>query len=435
MKSEPAAASSKIMSDSPETPKPARRRFGWILTLLVCICILGGAGAATVLIFRTEPEAQRTASTRETAMLVDVTEVRRGSYRPQLSVLGTVQPAQDIILSPRVSGQIIERSPSFTPGGFVKKNEMLLRIDPADYENALRQRESALQRAIAELDIEMGRQNAARQGFDLLDESLAVENKSLVLREPQVDTARAEVEAARAALDQAELDLNRTRIEAPFDAHVLRRDVNLGSQVSAGSDLGRLVGIDEYWVEATVPLSKLHWLSFAEQQDSEGSLVQIRNRSSWPEGVHREGRLYRLIGALEERTRLARVLVTVKDPLLHENPSSDLPKMMIGSYVEAIIQVRELKDVVRLSRDYVRKNDTVWLMKDGRLQIRDVRIRFTDPKNAYISEGLENGDQVVMTNLATVVEGARLRLEGGDGGTKGEADGQAAEEPAMEEGA
>jgi len=60
----------------------------------------------------------------------------------------------------------------------------------------------------------------------------------------------------------------------------------------------------------------------------------------------------------------------------------------------------------------VRKGDTVWVMQDGRLDIRDLEIVFQDWRYASITKGLEEGDQVVTTDLATVVEGTRLRLKG-----------------------
>jgi hypothetical protein len=71
-----------------------------------------------------------------------------------------------------------------------------------------------------------------------------------------------------------------------------------------------------------------------------------------------------------------------------------------------------LEGVIRLDRNLVRRNDTVWVMEDNRLSIRDVDIAFRDQEYAYISAGLADGDQVITNDLASVVNGARLRLEG-----------------------
>lgn len=384
----------------------------WQTTLLASLGILVGAGVITALIFSTEPTAKRTGATRETAMLVDVIQVRRDTVRPTIEAMGTVRPAQEIVLSPRVSGQVLRRSERFTPGGYVDEGSTLLQIDPADYRNQLEQRKSELQQAVADLKLEMGRQDVARQDYQLLDDSLSQQNQALVLRKPQLNAARSAVESARAAVDQAELNLQRTTIRAPFDAHILSRNVNVGSQVAPGDQLGRLVGLDVYWVEATVPVSKLRWLQFP-NGDGRGSTVTVYNRSAWEEDADREGTLYRLVGALEDDTRMARVLISVSDPHARQDDVSG-PRLLLGSYVEARMEGKVMEDVVRLSREYVRDDETVWVMEDRTLQIRDVSVAFRDATYAYIDNGLQDGDRVVTTNLSTVTDGAPLRLEGSE---------------------
>lgn len=389
-----------------------KSRLSWKTTLLICLAILLLAAAAVAAIFSTEPKAERSSAMKQTAMLVEVTPVDRGNFRPTIVAMGTVRPEQEIVLSPRVSGQIVSISDAFTPGGFVEKGEVLLQIEPTDYEAALLERQSELRQATAELEMELGRQELARQDYEELQGTISEEYKTLVLREPQLDTARARVEATQAAVRRAELDLERTRIRAPFDAHILTREANVGSQVAPGEALGRLVGIGSYWVEATLPVADLQWIEFPQDAGDRGSPVRIRNRAAWPEGVFRTGTVHSLIGALEDQTRLARLLVTVPDPLAHEPRSAGQPPLMIGSYVEARIDGKSIEDVVRLNRQYLRQNQTAWVNKDGLLDIRQLDLDFLDQEFAYVRAGLDAGDLVVTTNLATVVEGASLRLEG-----------------------
>jgi RND family efflux transporter MFP subunit len=387
-------------------------RLSWQKTLLTCIVILLLAAGTLTVIFSTEPRAERSSAVKQTAMLVEVAAVERGSFRPTLVAMGTVRPEREIVLSPRVGGEIVSLSPSFTPGGFVEKGEVLLQIDPADYETALMERQSELRQASAELEMELGRQELARQDYEELQGTISSEYKTLVLRQPQLDTARAGVEAAQAAVRRAELDLDRTRIRAPFAAHILTREANVGSQIASGEPLGHLVGIGSYWVEATVPVSNLQWIEFPENTGSAGSPVRIRNRAAWPEGVSREGRVHSLIGALENQTRMARLLLTVSDPLAHEPETAGQPPLMIGSYVEARIEGRPIENVVRMSRQHLRQNDTAWVNRQGVLEIRELDVAYRDELFAYVRGGLEANDLIVTTNLANVTEGASLRLEG-----------------------
>ncbi|RDV12945.1 efflux RND transporter periplasmic adaptor subunit [Pontibacter diazotrophicus] len=381
-------------------------------TFIISGAILLVSVAITLLVFMTAPEAQREGAAKRTAMLVDVVQVNRGNYTPTVVATGTVQAAKDITLSTQVGGEVVSISENFIPGSFVKKGEVLLQINPADYRNTLQLRMSDLQLAKADLSVEMGRQDVARKDYELIGEELSGENQDLVLRRPQLESARATVAAAEAAVQQARLNLQRTTIRAPFDAHIISRNANVGSQLAPGTELGQLVGMDEYWVAANVPVAKVNWLTFAEAEANSGSDVKIINASSWPEGQYREGRLFRLVGALDVQTRMARVLVSVPDPLVRKTERDTIPPLMIGTFVEAHIQAREIPDVIRLNRDYLRQGETVWVMDEGKLRIREVDILFEDADYAYIRKGLSDDDKVVTTDLSTVVEGSGLRTEG-----------------------
>ena len=384
--------------------------------LWICLAIIGGGLVVMAHIFSTEPEAQQEGASIETAMLVDVTTIKKGTFEPLVVATGTVQPVEDVNLSPLVSGQVIRRDPAFTPGGFVKKNQVLLQIDPADYRNTLELRRSEYMQSQTTLDTEMGRQEIAVQDLQLItddslfgNDPLSEQERQLVLRKPQLNAVKANIGAAKAAFDQARLNLERTTIRAPFDAHILSQNVTKGSLVSQGDILGRIVGTKEYWVVATVPVSKLQWLSFPDDDSEKGSSVRVENSSAWPDDAYREGYLDRQIGALDGQTRLARVLIKVKDPLATTTELEGKPKLMIGTFVEVSIQADAIPNIVRLNRDYVRSNETVWIMKEGKLEIRKVEIVLTDDTHAYIRSGLEDEEKVVITDLSTVSNGIGLR--------------------------
>ena len=386
--------------------QPTQRR--WLsvfVNTVVCAAILAGSAAAIVAINRTEPTAQQINSKRTSAALVETTIVQRDTYSPSLVVLGTVEPARDIVLSPRVRGQVMELSPEFMPGGMVRQGDMLLQIDPADFENALSIRESELLQVEASLKIEDGRQTLAKKELSLLEDSIEGIDRGLVLREPQFASIKSEVGAAKAAVERAKLDLERSRVLAPFDAQVLRRSVNIGSQVGPGDELGQLVGIEEYWIMAAVPVRSLRWVQFPEGE-TKGSTVTLRNPDAWGAETERQARVTRMIGTLDQQTRLARVLITVPDPL---GQKSNEPPLILDTLIEVRIEGKPIDNVVRLNREYVHERNTVWVMNDGKLEIRETDVAFQDAEYAYIRTGLETGEEVVTTTLATVADGVGLR--------------------------
>jgi len=422
-------------------------------TIAACGLLILGAAGATALVFATEPSAARETATKRTPMLVSVTEVTRGTYRPVVQVTGTVVPVRELALRPRVTGQVVDRSEDLTPGGFVSEGQVLLRLDPSDYRNELVARRSAAQEAASALEVEEGRREVARREYALLGEPLPEEETGRVLREPQRAAATARLEAAQAAVRQARLDLARTTIRAPFDAHVLERRVDLGSQVSPSDVLARLVGTEAFWVIAEVPVDALGQIPVPGQmgrtvgsargsspsdrgedgtedppdrksrraQASPGARAEVRLRTGWPEGAVRVGRVDRVVAELTPETRFARVFVRVPDPLGRGASASGeddaaQPGLLLGAFVEVRIEGAPLADVVRLDRDHLRTDDTVWVMEDGVLRIREAEVAFRDDRYAYLRAGLDAGDRVVTTNLATVVDGAPLRLGDGPGG-------------------
>ena len=380
-------------------------------TVLICSAILIAGAAMIILIFNTEPTASQSDNTRQTPMLVETITANEQTYTPMITAMGTVEARDEVWLRPRVNGEIIYRSENFIPGGFVRQGEVLVRIDPSDYEAALQQAQSNLRQAEADLLIEMGQQEVARREYEQFDDTLSATNRALVLRQPQLNRVQAQVKSAEAAVQQAMLDLERTTIRAPFDAHILERMVNIGSQVSPGQDLGRLVAADAFRIAALVKPADLRRIPFSESSKPE---VRVRNQSSWPENSYRTGYVESMQASLTPQTRLARVLIRVDDPMGSLSEENRNLPLIIGSYVETQIETMPIENVVRINRDYLRQDNTLWVMNDNSLDIRDVNVSFTDATYAYLSDGIEDGEQIVTTSLASVTQGAPLQLIDGD---------------------
>jgi RND family efflux transporter MFP subunit len=395
------------MSDSSEESKGKSKKLSWVISVV----LIAGAFGVLYWINSTEPTAERESETLQRAMLVEVVEAERGTFQPVIVETGTVEPAKEIQLAPQVGGLVVKLHPDFTPGGFVEKGEVVLEIEPADYKNRLAQRQSELVEAKTDLALEMGRQEVAQRDFELLGERLPEGENKLVLREPQLEAAKTRIDAFQAAVDQAKLDLERTQLRSPFDAQILTRMANLGTQVSEGMPVAEIVGIEKYWVMATIPPTKLPFIAFPDG-DEPGAEAKLYKRSASGRMGQRSGRLYRLIGELEPNTRLARVVIEVDDPLCRKPESTGLPPLLVGEFLEVHIQGEMLEDVVRIPIEYLRKNNTAWVMSDeDKLEIRELDIIFKDSSYAYLESGIAEGERIITSSLSRVTEGAELRVE------------------------
>lgn len=360
----------------------------------------------------TSPKVERRAPA-ERVTLVEVLETEVGSAPTLIQAMGTVVPAQEVVIRPQVSGTIVDMADEFEPGGLLQAGQEILRIDPTDYEIEVRKARSRLAKARADLRLEQGRQEVARRELDLLQRQGGdpLEITDLALRKPQLEQARADVAVAAAELAKAELDLSRTTLSASFNSMVTARNVNLGSRVKAQDDLGTLAGTDEYWIRAQVGLERLRLLNL----DEEGAPAEVVSQTS---GATLPGRAMRLVGKVDEDSRMATVLVTVEDPL---GRKSGVPgrepggTLMLGDYVTVDIQGRRIKGVAALPRGALRQDDVVWLARKGRLAMVPVKVAWQGQERVLVSRGLQTGDLVVVSDIAAPVEGMVLDLPGAPG--------------------
>jgi RND family efflux transporter MFP subunit len=378
------------------------------------LVVLAVAGLLSLLLLETRPKASRNPAVRE-ARLVEVVPVRLESRPATVEAMGTVEPAREVLLRPRVAGEVIELAPELIPGGRFKSGDVLLRIDPRDYELIVQQRVTALAEAEAALVIERGSQDVAKREYELLGETVDDAERRLILREPQLKTAQAQVERAKAALAEARLALERTIVRAPFDAIVSARNIEIGTQVDPATTLVTLVGTDAYWVEVSVPVAKLRWLDIPRGNGDLGSAAAVSDPTAWGRGVTRSGKVIKLLGGVEDEGRMARVLVAVDDPLNIAHPEQPTPMLLLGSFVRVAFAGRALEQVAVLERKLLHEGDHVWLMDaEDRLEIRPVTVAFRGEDEVLISEGLAAGERLVTSSLAAPVAGMPLKLAGAE---------------------
>ena len=396
---------------APDGAPKKKRAVTVIVQILFSVAILGCGVALATYFLRTGPEA-KPRKAKSSPPLVQVTPVNYGSHRLTLNGMGTVLAAKEINLTPGVGGEIIAISDNMVPGGFFTKDETLVTIDPIDYKLAIMRLQSEVAKAQNDLELEMGNQRIARKEYEILGQEVSKIEKKLMLRDPQLGITKATLQGVKATLAQAELNLKRTQVHAPFNGVVLSRSVNFGTRVTESTVLARLVGTDEFWLKLAIPTDQLRWIIFPSPKGGrEGSKVRIILQAKENGGSIRTGRIIRLAADVEDKGRMAAVYVAVKDPLCQQPENSDKPKLLLGSFVRAEIEGTELSSVVPINRDYLRENNSIWLMKDDNtLEIREVNIVAKTKDQVLVGSGLENGELLIVSGLSSPIAGSPVQL-------------------------
>ena len=366
---------------------------------------LGVAAAAAWILFKTAPKTEPEEKPRSITS-VQVIELQPTSERTLVTSWGTVIPAQEITIRPQVSGQIIEQHNDLIPGGRLAKDDILLKIDPAEYQLNLVEREAELANAQFEYDLELGQQAIAKREWERLKKEIpdSDANPALALRKPHLQKAAAMVTKAKNAIAQAQLDLERTTLTAPFNCMIVSESVDIGQLVDSGNDIVNLVGSDTFWIQASVQLSDLERIQVSKNPHAEIRLDTGSNRKPW------NGKVIRLLSDLERNSRMARILIEVEDPLGLKKPKNDQIPLLLGSYVRVDIEAGNLENVLKIPRAALREGNRIWLVKpDNRIRIADPDILWRQEETIFISNILQDGERLIVSDLRSALPEMEVR--------------------------
>ncbi len=347
------------------------------------------------------PEAQRP--------VVRVVETTRAPHRFVVRTHGTVAPRTESELIPEVSGPVVWVSPALVSGGAFEAGDVLLRIDPLDYEVALESARASLQRT---------RSEHARAEKELERRSRLAERSAA--SESQLDGASnaervsgAALREARAGLRRATRDVERTELRAPYAGRVREERVDVGQFVNRGSSVARIYAIDFAEVRLPVPDRELAYMKLPgvfRDHDSLDRELPVLLSAHFGGADHTwRGRVVRTEGEIDPKSRMVHVVARVDDPYGRDGPA-DRPPLAVGLFVEAEILGDLVEDAIVLPRAALRTPDSVLVVDaEDRLRYRSVDVLRVERDQVVIRAGLEAGERVCISMLSSVVDGMEVR--------------------------
>jgi RND family efflux transporter MFP subunit len=334
--------------------------------------------------------------------------VHSQSVTLDVSAQGEVRPRTGINLTAQVSGRVVKTSDKFVNGGAFENDDLLIKIEDADYRAAaaasrarIAQSEEALRREEAETAL------ARRDYDDLGRDDLPSE---LTLRVPQLAQARANFEASQADYRAALLNLRRTEIRAPFQGRVRERIAGVGQYVTPGAQLGRIFSTDI--AEIRLPLTdndlaKLGLpIAFVETEEIPGPPVLL---SAIIAGEPHEwqARIARTNGAIDPATRQISAIAVVDDP--YGEGSDEGTPLAMGLFVDAMIEGRPYDNAFVLPRSALYGRDVVYVIADDdTLQKRTVGVVSSDRETITVVSGVNDGERVATSPLRGAGDGDKV---------------------------
>jgi RND family efflux transporter MFP subunit len=371
----------------------------FLAPVVVLVCAIGGY--ALLQVSKPEPEKNEK-PLRLISVYTD--SVKQENVSLKVVTQGDVRARIQIDMVSQVGGRIVSVSREFIEGGLIQPDVPLVKIEDVDYRLQLGQAQAnvaaaevVLQQALADADV------ARKQ---LRNDASA---SPLALKKPQLAGAKANLAAAKANLEQALINLQRTGVSLPFHGRVISTRVDTGQYIAPGTLIGQAFATEV--VEIRLPLndSQLASLGLPIGYTAPiGGGLAVKFIADVAGKTHRwEGKLMRLDASIDPSTRMLYASAEVIDPY-GENVSQHGMPLAVGLFVEAQIEGRSIDAAFIIPRSALRAGDVVFLIKDGKLEVRPVTVVHSSPNRAVVASGLAAGEKVITSPIRNAIPGMAL---------------------------
>jgi RND family efflux transporter MFP subunit len=320
---------------------------------------------------------------------------------------GTVAPKREIDLVSQVAGRVVAVASQYANGGFFNADEMLLQIEPDDYEFSVTRAKAQVAKAQEQVALELGRSRQAKREWRELDDKTA---NALFLRQPQLNSAQASLESAQADLNKARLDLDRTAISAPFPGRIRQIFADLGQYVNPGARIAKVYSTNI--VEVRLPLS-----------DRQAALIQlptnfqnsqtvnypsvILNSSVGEQSYQWQGKIVRTDASIDIESRMTYAVAEIQNPF-KADLSANRPPLNIGLFVQAEISGKTIANAITIPKDAVYKgNQILVLNQDDQVSYQTVSVIQTDI-NSITAVGVTPRTRIVSSRIPLAIAGMKV---------------------------
>jgi len=350
----------------------------------------------------------------ERPLRVEALQVKQEDIQVFIAGYGEVNALNVVPIAPEVAGKIVKIHPRLEAGEIIPKGEILFKIDPRDYITVRKTSKDRLK--ILKRSQELAKKEYERVRV-LFEKNNIGTQTGIEAAEKAMLSASDLTNQIAQVLETAETNLERCEVRAPFNARIKSVFLEKGQYVTPGQNVVTLA--DDSVLEIHVPLDSRdarNWLRFNEEETNRktawfSSLEQVPCKIRWTEnnnGRTWDGQLHRVV-KFDQQTRTLTVAVRVDaETALKKNPQS-LP-LVEGMFCSVKISGKTIHNVFRVPRQAVSFENTVYIANGNRLKTVPVKVARVEGENAYVAEGLNVGDMVVITRLVDPLENALLEI-------------------------
>jgi RND family efflux transporter MFP subunit len=376
-----------------------------LLRIILCLLILAG-GFIGMKKLKSMKKPPQHSEIKERVLPVQVMRTQAEKVPVIISGYGEIVSRTVVTLPAEVSGRIISAHKNLQVGAVIKKGEILYRINEQDYRLELETGQARLKSLSRDLEL-------ARKEYNRLNGLYKKKNigtqSSVEQGERSVNAISSQIIPVKQSIALAKLHLSRCVIRSPFTGRISELHADADEYVTPGKNLLTLT--DDSDLEMLVPLDSRDsagWLRFQTNQQGGSWFGQPKKTActiTWTENeaVQVKGGLDRVV-RFDPRTRSLVAAIRVR-----ANSKSDFP-LVQGMFCRVDIAGRSLDKVFALPQSAVSFEQTVYVVEENRLHTRQVKVARIQDGKALITDGLQAGEQVIITRLENPPENARVKI-------------------------
>ena len=329
---------------------------------------------------------------------VDIFTAQKTDIPISFDYTATVTSSQDVIIYPKVGGTIIKQF--FKPGSKVKAGDKLFLIDPEKYQASF----DSLDASVGVANANLKNAETEFKRISALYKKNAVSQKDYDAAVAAYDIANANLVSAKANLKNAKIDLGYTTITAPFDGVVGDNQVDVGSLVIANqTKLVRLTKINP--IEAEFYIADVDNLTRKTNLDN-GSWQQLNSDAVLSvNGENFNGK----VNFIDNVVNTATGSVLAKASF-DNSEGKILPGAFGHIKMSGFIQ-KNAFNIPQVALQQSATNSYVLVVKDGKVSQKNVKTGYQTKNMVAITEGLEDGDKIIVNNFLKIGVGAPVETD------------------------
>ncbi|PWJ41051.1 efflux RND transporter periplasmic adaptor subunit [Sediminitomix flava] len=327
-------------------------------------------------------------------LAVEVEYAKPQTLQNNIEVTGKLKAKDRYEIYAEVEGRLLPSAKKFREGNYYKKGQVLLQIDKQErYMTLLADKSNFMTSLTAILPDLKEDFKESYLSWNQYLKDLDIKKSLKALPEPKTEKekyfiAGKGIYSSYYSIKSAEEKLSKYTLYAPFSGSISKSNVEAGTAVRAGQELGEMVNLSSYELEVTAPLKDIEHFKIG----NEVKLFSSELKGEWT------GKVIRVGNTLDANSQSVKVYIQTSGKNLKE-----------GMFLTAQVNSESYDEAIQIPRKLIFDNNQIYIIKDSKLALQSIEVMETFKSDAIV-KGVPAKSAVLMTNIKNPYTGMKVQV-------------------------